>query len=523
MSVICDHQMQSSDCPPSFSQTGSHLKNSDPLKTDRPFRVLFLSSEVTPFLKSGGLADVAGSLPVALKKVSPDAIDIRIVTTCFAGIRKHGSISSRGSFLFPSPAGSQKADVFTSRISDGKTEVPISFIGIGDLFERSGIYGEKEVEYPDNFERYLFWSYAIREWMKRESFIPDIVHGNDWQTGLFFPLLQTWKNVDKNLGSTHSLFTIHNLAYKGLFPLKRLGETGLPQEYGHFSKLEFHGHLSFLKGGICCTDVVTTVSPGYRNEVLREPEGEGLSGALLARGERFSGVLNGMDLDRWDPETDPLLKEHYSAVNPTAKQSAKSDLLEQFEMEDSLHSPLIGMVTRMTPQKGLDIALAAVAILLREKANIRIVILGSGSPALETEAVQLSHDYPARFGIRIGFDDSLARKIYAGSDFFLMPSRFEPCGLSQMYAMRYGSIPIVNPTGGLRDTVSPGKTGIWLRTLSVEGVVQGVRSAIELYSDKAAFNRYRTNALLEENGWKRRAEQYLDLYEEASGAVIRRI
>ncbi|MHB8421827.1 MAG: glycogen synthase [Leptospirales bacterium] len=499
------------------------MKSSDSQKPAPPFRVLFLSSEITPFLKSGGLADVAGSLPLALKKVSPDAIDIRVVTTSFAGIRKHGSISSRGSFLFPSPFGVRKADVFHTRMGDGKTDVPIYFIGVRDLFERSGLYGEKEVEYPDNFERFSLWSHAIREWVKKEPFIPDVVHGNDWQTGLFFPLLQTWKNLDRDLIPTRSLFTIHNLAYKGLFPLKRLVETGLPEQYGHFSKLEFYGYLSFLKGGICCTDVVTTVSPGYRNEVLREPEGEGLSGALRARGKEFTGILNGMDIDHWNPETDPRLKEHYSALDHSAKKRAKSDLLELFGIKDSIHLPLVAMVTRMTPQKGLDIALSAIATLLKKKEKIRIVVLGSGSPELEAEAIQLAHSFKGVFGLTVGFDDDLARKIYAGSDFFLMPSRFEPCGLSQMYAMRYGTIPVVNPTGGLKDTVTPGKTGIWLGTLSIEGVIQGMEDAMKLYSDRKTFNQYRTNAMLEENGWPRRAEQYRDLYEGISGKTIRRI
>lgn len=498
------------------------MKKTDRQKTSHPFRVLFLSSEITPFLKSGGLADVAGSLPVALKAASPEGVDIRIATTAFSGIRQHQSIRLHHSFLFQSPSGKRKADVFRSRIGTGEGSVPVYFVGIDDLFERKGIYGEKETEYPDNFERYLLWSHAIRELIRSESFVPDIVHGNDWQTGLFFPLMQTWQKQDKELTATHSLFTIHNLAYKGLFPLDRLPQTGLPEQYGHFSKLEFYGQLSFLKGGICCTDILTTVSPGYRNEVLQEPEGEGLSGALRARGERFVGVLNGMDMDRWNPENDPLIKCPYSSGDHSPKKFAKKDLLDLFGIEESPELPLVAMVTRMTAQKGLDFALEAIEHLFRHNERVRIVILGSGSPVLEKKALQLADTYKGMFGIRIGFDDDLARKIYAGSDFFLMPSRFEPCGLSQMYAMRYGSIPIVNPTGGLRDTVSPGRTGLWLETLSTEGIIQGIREALRLYSDPAAIDRYRTNAMLEENGWGKRAGQYLDLYEKGSGMKIRR-
>ncbi len=484
--------------------------------------MLYLSSEIVPFLKSGGLADVAGSLPIALKMAALDGIDIRVVTTAFKGIRKHPSIKLQRSFSFSTPSGQCKADLFHAGIGAGG-RVPVYFIGVDDLFERDGIYGEGETEYPDNFERYLFWSYAIRELIRSEPFIPDIVHGNDWQTGLLFPLLQIWKDEDKELAGTHTLFTIHNLAYKGLFPLNRLPETGLPKRYGHFSRLEFYGQLSFLKGGICCTDIVTTVSPGYRNEVLKEPEGEGLSGTLGVRGQRFVGVLNGMDTERWNPETDPLLKSPFSAKDHSPKNLAKQDLSKRFGFDETHDLPMIGMVTRMTGQKGIDLAFSAIEALLRNNEPFRIIVLGSGSPVLEKKAKELASNYKGMFGLRLGFDDELARRIYAGSDFFLMPSRFEPCGLSQMYAMRYGSIPIVNPTGGLKDTVSPGKTGLWLETLSVDGIKQGILGALQLYADPATLNQCRTNAMREENGWWKRAEQYLGLYEDASGRKILKI
>ncbi|MHB1286851.1 MAG: glycogen synthase [Leptospirales bacterium] len=499
------------------------MKTSGKQKSSPPFKVLYLSSEIVPFLKSGGLADVSGSLPIALKLAALNGIEIRVVTTAFKGIREHQSIQLHRSFLFSTPSGKRKADIFQVWTGSGTGRVPVYFIGIDDLFERNGLYGENETEYPDNFERYLLWSYAIREFIRSESYTPDIVHGNDWQTGLFFPLLQIWQDEDTELAGTHSLFTIHNLAYKGLFPLNRLPETGLPKRYGHFSRLEFYGQLSFLKGGICCTDVVTTVSPGYRNEVLKEPDGEGLSGALGARGPHFVGVLNGMDTERWNPETDPLLKTPFSATDHLRKNLAKHDLIKRFGIDDARDLPLIGMVTRMTGQKGIDLAFEAIESLYRNNEPFRMVVLGSGSPVLEKKAKELASTYNGAFGLKLGFDDDLARRIYAGSDFFLMPSRFEPCGLSQMYAMRYGSIPIVNPTGGLKDTVPPGKTGLWLETLSVGGITQGILEALRLYNDKVAFDQFRTNAMREENGWGKRAEEYLGLYEEGSGKKILKI
>ena len=476
-------------------------------------KILFLSSEVSPFLKSGGLADVAGALPGALHRLSPGEVDIRVLTTGFGGIRRNSGIAFKKEFLFSFPGGKGDAEIFLSGADPDTDALSVTFLDPLRLFDRPALYGENGKDYPDNFRRFLLWSYAIREWMQKESFHPDIVHGNDWQTGLFLALLDHWQKTGKDFRTTRSLFTIHNLAYKGLFPLEELPLTGLPPDYGHFSQVEFYGKLAFIKGGICCSDRVTTVSPTYREEVLSEPLGEGLSGALQARGEDFLGILNGIDDRVWNPETDPALAQPFSIHDLTERTVNRKTLLERFSLPDRSPVPVFGMVTRLAEQKGVDLALEGIRSLLEEGIDFRMIILGSGTPELEEKALGVAQRFPGKVAVRIGFDDSLARQIFAGSDFFLMPSRFEPCGLSQMYAMRYGAIPIVNPTGGLRDTVDPSRTGIWLDELSRKGIAEGIRKAIQLYQQKQQVRRIAENAMRTDNSWKERAKVYLKVYE----------
>jgi starch synthase len=486
--------------------------------TPKSFRTLFLSSEIAPFSKTGGLADVAEALPVALKKGSPDDLDIRIATIAFPGIERRQDIVHQKTFSFRSPLGEYRADIYLGH-SGRSIDIPVYFIGIGNLFGRhGGVYGDENGEYPDNFERFTLWTHAIFRWIEEESFYPDIVHGNDWQTGLFFPILRERRKREHAFSGTRSLFTIHNLSYKGLFPVSRLKDTGLPQEYAHFSMLEFYGNLSFLKGGIVAADAVTTVSPNYRNEILSEPAGEGLSGALRIRGDDFIGILNGIDAERWDPATDPFLRHHKKGRDPKWKWPVKKELMDQAGLGGAgTDRPLISMVTRLTPQKGVDIAFEAFGLMLQADAErFSVIVLGSGDSSLVKDGKRLAEAFPEKFAMFDLFDEKLAHSIFAGSDFFLMPSRFEPCGLSQMYSMRYGTLPIVNPTGGLKDTVIPGVNGLWLDELSPESILKSVREGLELYRDKARLGQMISNAMKAENGWENRSKAYLDLYRKLS-------
>lgn len=483
--------------------------------TPKFFRTLFLSSEIAPFSKTGGLADVAEALPIALKKGSPDDLDIRIATVAFPGIERNQDIIHQKTIPFLSPLGEFRADIFLGR-SGRSPSIPVYFIGIGNLFSRrGGLYGDENGEYPDNFERFTLWTHAVFRLIEEESFYPDIVHGNDWQTGLFFPILmERRKKREPAFSETRSLFTIHNLSYKGLFPVSRLKDTGLPQEYAHFSMLEFYGNLSFLKGGIVAADAVTTVSPSYRNEILSEPAGEGLSGALRIRGNDFVGILNGIDTERWAPDTDPFLRSHQTGHDLEWKRPVKKELMDQAGLGGGgADRPLISMVTRLTPQKGVDIALKAFRHMLKMEAErFSVIVLGSGDSALVKDGKRLAEAFSDKFAMFDMFDEKLAHSIFAGSDFFLMPSRFEPCGLSQMYSMRYGTIPIVNPTGGLKDTVIPGINGLWLDELTPEAIINSIKKGIELYRDKERLGQMRMNALRVDNGWENRSKAYLDLY-----------
>ncbi len=478
------------------------------------FRTLFLSSEIAPFSKTGGLADVAESLPAALKKGSLGDFDIRIATIAFSGIEQTEGIVHYKTIPFSCPLGEFKADIHLGHASRSK-DIPIYFIGIENLFNRTGgVYGDEKGEYSDNFERFTLWTHALFQLIEEESFYPDIVHGNDWQTGLFFPLLSERKKEDPLFAKIHSLFTIHNLSYKGLFPISRLRDTGLPREYAHFSRLEFYGKLSFLKGGITAADIVTTVSPNYRNEVLSEPAGEGLSGALKMRGKDFVGILNGIDSARWDLANDPLFPYHPSTYEMKWKLSVKKDLLEHAGFDPNGETfPLISMVTRLTPQKGVDIAFRAFNTIFKEEsAAFRAIVLGSGDSALVKDGMRFSELYPRDFAMFDLFDEKIAHAIFAGSDFFLMPSRFEPCGLSQMYSMRYGTLPIVNPTGGLKDTVIPDVNGIWLDELTPEAIIRAIKVGVQIYRDGKRLADMRKNAMMVDNGWENRANAYLALY-----------
>lgn len=496
---------------------GNHFKKRKCVidsRTKQVFRTLFLSSEIAPFTKTGGLADVAESLPAALKKGSPGDLDIRIATIAFSGIERNEGIVHYKTIPFASPLGEFKADILVGNASRFPN-IPIYFIGIGNLFNRAGgIYGDEKGEYPDNFERFTLWTHALFQLIEEESFYPDIVHGNDWQTGLFFPLLSERKKRDPLFAKTHSLFTIHNLSYKGLFPISRLKDTGLSREYAHFSKLEFFGKLSFLKGGITAADIVTTVSPNYRNEVLSEPAGEGLSGALKMRGNDFVGILNGIDSERWDPNNDPLIRYHQTIHDMEWKSLIKKDLLGQAGLDPTEKDlPLVSMVTRLTPQKGVDIAFQAFKQIFKEEpGSIGVIVLGSGDSALVKEGIRLSKLYSRDFAMFDLFDEKIAHAIFAGSDFFLMPSRFEPCGLSQMYSMRYGTLPIVNPTGGLKDTVIPDVNGIWLAELTPEAIIRGIKLGIQVYRNEKKLADMRKNAMKIDNGWENRSNEYLSLY-----------
>lgn len=485
---------------------------------DTPGSLLFLTSEISPFMKTGGLADFSQALPPAILRSMADGGDVRVVCPGFWAADTDPRLTPVGApRKFDTPWGEKTLRVFRAKdqtVGKGiRPSVPvIDFLLVDDLFDRKGLYGEAGQDYPDNFIRYFSWSLAVFVWMGETGFIPEVVHGNDWQTGMFFPLLRLKSMDDSTLSGIRTVFTIHNLAFKGLFPFELFSLTGFPADWSGFDGLEYYGDLSMIKGGIVFSDYVTTVSPTYRNEVLSEPLGSGLSGALRHRGERFWGVLNGIDDDIWNPSTDPMIEASFSCTDLSGKDIDRNSLIRKgnFAAPDV---PVIGCVTRMTSQKGIDLLLRGLDQFLSGQGTpFSFFLLGTGDPVLEKKAQELESMYSGRIRVVIGFDEGLSRQIYAGSDFFIMPSRYEPCGLAQMYAMRYGTIPLVFPTGGLRDTVADGVNGLWMSSLSEGGVTDILERALKLYQDKKSFIAFRRHAMEKQNGWAERTGEYLGIY-----------
>ncbi|MGC8529638.1 MAG: glycogen synthase [Leptospirillia bacterium] len=487
--------------PPSAAKRGTAQRR----KSNRPLKVFFLTSEVSPVAKTGGLADVSRALPLALAE---SGLDVRVGTVAFRGVDALPGFSLQKTFVAPTPAGLQSFRLFVGTLAPGL--VPVYALDPGGLFNRPALYGEGGGEYPDNFLRFSLWTHGLLALPRLLGFSPDIFHANDWQSALAIPLLP---HLDPLGVVPRTVMSIHNIAYQGIYPLEDWPLTGLSPSYNHFDALEYHGRLSLLKGGIQFADMVTTVSPSYRSEVLHEPMGFGLSSALRHRGDRFVGLLNGIDAEEWNPESDPHLPVHYGAETLGRKDGLKETLLREWGL--SGEGPLFGVVSRMVSQKGLD--LLARALLSEASGPGKTgswVVLGSGDPEIEGLWREVARRSPGRVHLTIGFDEGLSHRIMGACDFLVVPSAYEPCGLTQMYAMRYGTLPLVNPTGGLMDTVVDGETGLWLGELSEEGILEGIKRASILYGSPRKMKELRRQAMKVDSSWLGRAREYEKLYRE---------
>jgi len=423
--------------------TGARAFVSFDISAKRIVKILFVSSEGLPYSKSGGLADVVEGLPSALVALGHEV-----------------------AVLLPRYHGNKVASVLVSSVSTALGE-KMRFPAIGEaapvkgvryflvddppFFDRPQLYGDKSGDYPDNAERFAEFSRVAIEVMKR-VWLPDVVHCHDWQSALVPVLLRTQHTADPVVRSLPVILTIHNLAYQGLFPQTVLRAIGLPQNLFTMDTLEFYGKVNFLKGGLVFADYLTTVSRRYAKEIQTSEYGCGLEGVIRNRSDRLVGILNGVDYGAWSPESDALIAQNYSVHNLAGKKACKKDLLAACHLpEENLERPVIGIVSRFVDQKGFDLIADVAAELMRE--NFALVALGSGQPEYEKLFKGLAEKYSGRVGVKIGYDNTLAHKIEAGSDLFLMPSRYEPCGLNQIYSLRYGTIPIVRATGGLDDTI----------------------------------------------------------------------
>jgi starch synthase len=475
-------------------------------------RILMVASEAIPWAKTGGLADVIGALPQALARLGHE---VSVVIPRYRGI-----VAGDASGRLTATVGPRSADAPVYELTS--RGVRTVFIDQPDLFDRPGLYGEGTTDYPDNPLRFAFLARAALEWAATRAQPFDVVHAHDWQAGLVPVMLGTTDRGRSRLARMPAVFTIHNLAYQGLFPPEWLPLLGLPWDLMRIDALEYWSKISFLKGGIVFSRVITTVSPRYAQEIQSREYGFGFDGILRHRSLDLVGILNGIDYDQWDPARDVHLPEPYSASNLQGKDAAKRSVLEAYGIrpeEAALRRPLVGMVSRMVDQKGFDL----VALLADElpRLDASFVVLGTGDRRYEEMWRRLAARYPDRIGARIGFDEGLAHLVEGGADIFLMPSRFEPCGLNQMYSLRYGTVPVVRATGGLYDTVrnydprTGQGTGFTFDEYSPRALLGTLQWALDTYKDRRAWRRMQLAGMREDNSWDARARNYVEVYERA--------
>jgi len=484
-------------------------------------KILFCSSEAAPLIKTGGLADVAGSLPATLRELGKDC---RLAIPAYPeAVERSRSLETVARLELP---GSREAVQILQGLS-GPHEVPVYLMDAPHYFQRPGnpYLSPLGISWPDNADRYALFCRAIVQLAMGRCGLdwrPDLVHTNDWQTGLVAPLMRDLP------ARPACVFTIHNLAYQGLFDRSTFNRLQLPRRLWGMDGLEFHGQLSFIKGGIAFADRVTTVSPTYAEEIKGPALGYGLEGLLRHRGDHFLGILNGIDYQVWDPANDPCIVQPYSADRFADKLPNKRALQREFELPEETSSMLFGYIGRLVDQKGVDLILQVIPGIL--DAGGQIVTLGSGDAELERALRKLNTSYHSRIGVSIGYDEGLSHRIEAGCDAFLMPSRFEPCGLNQMYSLRYGSVPIVRRTGGLADSVcdvgaeslSDGSaTGFVFERADGEGLWHAIERALDFYHlPGGEWARLASTGMRQDFSWESSAAHYLEVYESALQAPL---
>ena len=477
--------------------------------------VLLIGSEAQPFAKTGGLADVLGALPPALQRLGWDAT---VVLPRYRGVSA-GTLSE----TFPVSVGGYTRDAgfYEAPLPDAARAV---LVECPDLYHRDSLYGADGADYPDNPRRFAFLVRAALEYAARRGTPPDVIHAHDWQAGLAPVYLKSVYAAHPVLGGTPSVFTIHNLAYQGLFEPDWLPRVDLGWDQFAVDRLEFYGHISFLKGGLTDAQVITTVSRRYAEEIQTPAFGFGFDGVLRGRAGSLVGILNGIDTREWDPARDPFLPVPFDADHLSGKRAAKSAVLARYGIaadETSLSRPLVGMVSRMVDQKGFDLIAAALDGLTA--LNATFLVLGTGEARYQDMWRALAVRYPDRIGARIGFDESLAHLIEAGSDMFLMPSRFEPCGLNQMYSMRYGTVPVVHGVGGLADTVtdyasgSAAANGFVFADYTPEALLRALARAFSAFGDAPVWRSLQSAGMQQDFSWDRSAQEYVKIYKRAMG------
>ena len=469
--------------------------------------VLMIGSEGLPFSKTGGLADVLGSLPPAIAR---RGWDVTVVLPRYRGVTA-GTPADR----FPIAIGSlvRDATFFEAALGDGARAL---LVDGGDLFDRDALYSIDNVDYPDNPLRFAFLVRAALEYAARLERAPSVVHAHDWQAGLAPVYLRTVYASHPTLAGTPAIFTIHNLAYQGIFDADWLPRLDFGWDLFSVDRLEYWRRISFMKGGVVYADTITTVSSRYAAEIQTPEFGFGFDGILRSRAADISGILNGIDVDQWDPSRDPFLPHVYSAADLAGKSMNKRALLEEYRLPVNtavMKRPLVGMVSRMVDQKGFDLIAALSDDFPHLDASF--VVLGTGEARYQDLWTRLAAKFPDRIGARIGFDERLAHLIEAGADIFLMPSQFEPCGLNQMYSLRYGTVPVVREVGGLADTVTP-RNGFLFQDYTPGALLGVLTRALTAFANPKKWQALQLAGMRADHSWDRSAREYVKIYEQVA-------
>lgn len=477
-------------------------------------KILIATPEAVPYVKTGGLADVTGALLKEFRRMKKDA---SLILPLYSVIKNKFEIyKTDRSFKITLGGISLNGNIWVSE----KSSAPESyFIDCKDLYGRSELYGTSNGDYSDNALRFAFFSRAVIETCIAMNLKPDIIHCNDWQTAMTALYLKTVYKDNKFFRDTSVLFTIHNLGYQGLFPASDIKFTGIDWDYFIPERLEFYGKLNFMKAGLLYSDLISTVSKTYAKEILEPESGFGLDGVLRKRKNNIYGIINGTNYNEWNPAKDSLIPANYSSDDLRGKESCKKLLLKKTGLQNS-KLPLFGIVSRLTSQKGIDLIEGSLDKLLAAGANL--VILGKGEDYYQKLLTNIAKKHRKRIFVKIGFDESLAHLIYAGCDFLLMPSKYEPCGLGQMVAMKYGTIPIARETGGLADTIhdfdhllSKG-TGFLFTDYTPSAFIEAVKRAICVFTDNKKMRKMISDSMKSDFSWKSSAEKYLRLYRKIS-------
>ncbi|NCC24649.1 MAG: glycogen synthase GlgA [Deltaproteobacteria bacterium] len=472
--------------------------------------IVFAASEIYPFSKSGGLADVMGVLPLTLHKMG---LDVSVITPFYGRIStsryKMRLVAENCPVGYPWP--DITADVYKADFEG----MPVYFVDRGEYFDRRNYYCTHHGDYFDNCERFIFFCRAVLSIIKRLGQAPEIVHVHDWHAALVPAFLYAWRLEDPFWSGTASVLTIHNLAFQGWFSSRLFLNSGLPDWTWNIHGAEFHGGFNLLKAGISYADLITTVSPSYAREILTPEFGCGLEGVLQSRRDRLVGILNGMDRSVWNPEADMFLHARYGRDDLRGKEMCKEFLIEDLGLDPGLaRRPILGFIGRLREQKGIDIVLEILPRLM--KRNVGLVVLGEGGTAFEARLMEASELYPGRVCAVVGYTEELAHQIQAGSDIFLMPSRYEPCGLTQMYSLSYGTPPVATAVGGLKDTIvpypDPQANGFTFQSPTGEDFLGAIDQAVGVWSDPKAWKALQIRGMSVDFSWNVSALSYMKAY-----------